>query len=130
MSVPAGGALLGLGVDSVDIMRFAGLLDRRPGLADRLFTSGERRYAAELANPVPSLAARFAAKEAVMKALGVGLGAFAWGDVEVVRDGLGPPQLVVTGRARHLAAARGVAGWHVSLTHTDAVASAVVAAVA
>ena len=79
------GALVGIGIDSVDIPRFAEILARRPGLAARLFTPGEQRYAAGLANPVPTLAARFAAKEAVMKALGVGLGAFGWADVEVVR---------------------------------------------
>ena len=70
------GALLGVGIDAVDIPRFADLLERRPALAARLFTAGERSYAAGLAKPAPSLAARFAAKEAVMKALGVGLGAF------------------------------------------------------
>ncbi len=124
------GALLGLGVDSVDIPRFAQVLDRRPGLALRLFTHGEQHYAAGLANPVPSLAARFAAKEAVMKALGVGLGAFEWVDVEVVRASSGAPSLVVTGRAASLADGRGITGWHLSLTHTDTVASAFVAAVA
>ena len=123
------GALLGLGIDSVDIPRFAEVLGRRPALAGRLFTAGERQYAASLANPVPTLAARFAAKEAVMKALGVGLGAFGWADVEVGRDSSGAPRLVVTGRAASLAAGRGVGGWHLSITHTDSVASAVVAAV-
>jgi holo-[acyl-carrier protein] synthase len=125
-----GGAVVGLGIDSVDVTRFAKVLDRRPSLADRLFTAGERQYAASLSNPVPSLAARFAAKEAVMKALRVGLGAFKWADVEVVRETGGAPALVVTGRAAGLAAGMGVGGWHVSLTHTDTVASAVVAAVA
>jgi len=123
------GALLGLGIDSVDIPRFAGVMGRRPGLAGRLFTPGERHYAAGLADPVPTLAARFAAKEAVMKALGVGLGAFGWGDVEVVRLDSGAPTLVVTGRAASLAVDRGVGSWHLSITHTDSTASAVVAAV-
>ena len=123
------GALLGLGIDSVDIPRFAEVLERRPALAERLFTVGERRYAASLANPVPSLAARFAAKEAVMKALGVGLGAIGWGDAEVVRADSGAPSLRVTGRAESLAAQRGVGAWHLSITHTATVASAVVAAI-
>ncbi len=126
---PVPGALLGIGIDSVDISRFADVLRRRPGLAGRLFTAGEQAYAAALANPAPSLAVRFAAKEAVMKALGVGLGAFSWTDVEVVREGTGPPTLTVTGRARSIAGEQGVATWHLSLTHTDLVASAVVAAV-
>jgi holo-[acyl-carrier protein] synthase len=122
------GALLGLGIDSVDIPRFAKVLGRRPALAGRIFTPAEREYAAGLANPIPSLAARFAAKEAVMKALGVGLGAFGWADVQVERPEGGAPRLVVTGRAATLAAGRGVAGWHLSLTHTATMASAVVAA--
>jgi holo-[acyl-carrier protein] synthase len=124
------GALVGLGIDSVDIPRFGEVLGRRPALAGRLFTAAERDYAASLANPIPTLAARFAAKEAVMKALGVGLGAFGWIDVEVQRTDGGAPRLLVTGRAASLAAGRGVADWHVSLTHTATVASAVVAATA
>jgi phosphopantetheine--protein transferase-like protein len=123
------GALVGLGIDSVDIPRFGDVLARRPALALRVFTVEEQRYAASLADPVPTLAARFAAKEAVMKALGVGLGAFGWGDVEVVREPGGPPHLVVTGRAASLAVGRGVGGWLVSITHTHTVASAIVAAV-
>ncbi len=71
---------------------------------------------------------RFAAKEAVMKALGVGLGAFAFHDVEVVRADSGRPALVLRGRAGELSDARGVQGWHVSLTHTAALAQAVVIA--
>ena len=124
------GALLGLGIDSVDIPRFAGVLERRPALSIRLFTAAERQYASSLANPIPTLAGRFAAKEAVMKALGVGLGAFAWAEVEVEHLEGGAPRLVVTGRAASLAAGRGVAGWHLSITHTATVASAVAAAVA
>jgi holo-[acyl-carrier protein] synthase len=125
---PAAGSLVGLGIDAVDITRFARVLERRPALATRLFTHEERAYAAGLADPAPALAARFAAKEAAMKALGVGLGAFAWSDVEVVRRDSGAPALVVTGRAEALARGQGVAGWLVSLTHTETLASAVVGA--
>jgi len=121
-------SLLGLGIDAVDIDRFASVLARRPAMAMRLFSAGERDWASRLANPSPSLAARFAAKEAAMKALGVGLGAFAFNEVEVVRLPSGQPQLVLTGRAATLAAERGVTRWHVSMTHTDTQASAVVAA--
>jgi holo-[acyl-carrier protein] synthase len=130
MSGPVTGALLGLGIDSVDIGRFGEVLARRPALAVRLFTPGEQRYAAGLVNPVPTLAARFAAKEAAMKALGVGLGAFGWADVEVVRAPGAPPDLLVSGRAAWLASTRGVSAWLLSITHTATVASAVVAAVA
>ena len=77
-------------------------------MAERLFSAGERAWAARLVNPSPSLAARFAAKEAVMKALGVGLGAFAFNEVEVVRRPSGQPELALRGRAAALAAHRGV----------------------
>jgi holo-[acyl-carrier protein] synthase len=130
MTGPPAGSLVGLGIDAVDVPRFAGVLQRRPTLAAKLFTSGERAYAARLGNPVPALAVRFAAKEATMKALGVGLGSVGWSDIEVVRDDGGAPSLVVTGRAEALAQGRGVAGWLVSLTHTATVASAVVGALA
>jgi holo-[acyl-carrier protein] synthase len=120
--------MIGLGIDAVDIPRFRATLARRPSMATRLFTAGERSYAAGLSDPAASLAARFAAKEAVMKALGVGLGAFSWQDVEVVRAEGGRPSLVVTGAAADLASQQGVGKWVVSLTHTAALAEAVVAA--
>ena len=123
-----GGALVGIGIDSVDLPRFAALLERRPSFAGRVFTPTERDFALGLANPVQSLAARFAVKEAVMKALGVGIGSIDWTDVEVRRREGGAPSLSVSGRAAALAEAMGVTGWRVSITHTDTVASAVVAA--
>ena len=121
---------VGLGIDLVDVARFASVLLRRPSMAERLFTTGERAYAATLANPVPSLAVRFAAKEAVMKALGVGLGAFAFADLELQREPSGQPRLVLSGRAAELASQRSVRSWLVSLTHTSTSAAAVVVALA
>jgi holo-[acyl-carrier protein] synthase len=121
-------ASIGLGLDLVDIARFAAVLARRPAISERLFTVGERAYAFSLADPVPSLAARFAAKEAVMKAMGVGLGAFAFDEVEVQRQPSGEPRLVLTGRAAELSAQRAVRQWLISLTHTDTAAAAVVLA--
>ena len=121
--------LVGIGIDSVDIERFAGVLARRASLAERVFSQNERDYAGRLANPVPALAGRFAVKEATMKALGVGIGSIDWSDVEVVRSNGGQPNLQVTGRAAALAERAGVGSWLVSITHTDTVASAVVAAV-
>ena len=76
--------MIGVGIDAVDVERFRQSLARTPGLAERLFTADERAYAARRADPTERLAVRFAAKEAVMKALGVGIGAFAFHDVEVV----------------------------------------------
>ncbi len=122
--------MIGLGIDAVDIGRFRTVLARRPGLAERLFTAGERAYAARQADPAPSLAARFAAKEAAMKALGVGLGAFRFTDVEVVRLASGQPALRMQGAAAALASKQGVGKFLVSLTHTSSQAEAVVAALA
>ena len=120
--------MIGLGIDAVEIDRFRRVLERRPGLAGRLFTDAERAYGNRFSDPAPRLAARFAAKEAVMKALGVGLGAFAFRDVEVVKAPSGAPSVSLTGRAADLAARRGVTSWHLSLTHTGLVAEAVAVA--
>jgi holo-[acyl-carrier protein] synthase len=123
-----GGEVIGVGIDAVDVERFRTVLGRRRGFADRVFTTAERAEAAARQDPVPGLAARFAAKEAVMKSLSVGLGAFDFADVEVVRGVGGAPALTVTGRAAALAETRAVAGWHLSLTHTASTAMAVAVA--
>ena len=121
-------ALKGIGVDAVDIERFRVSLQRTPSMRERLFTEEELRYVAPKADPVPSLAARFAAREAVMKAMGLGLGAFGFHEVWVTRAESGAPSLCVTGRALELAVDRGITRWHLSLTHTDLVAIAQVVA--
>jgi holo-[acyl-carrier protein] synthase len=119
----------GMGTDLVEIERFRLALQRRVSLPARLFTDGEQHYAYEHHDPVSRLAVRFGAKEATMKALGAGLGAFAFREVEVVRDDdSGAPALALHGAAAALAEARGVRAWHVSLTHTDTTAMAVVLA--
>jgi holo-[acyl-carrier protein] synthase len=117
--------MIGVGIDTVEVARFRRVLERRPEIADRLFTPAEQAYGRRQRDPAERLAARFAAKEAVMKALGVGLGAFALRDVEVVRAASGAPSLSLTGKAAELAARRGVTSWHVSLTHSGLVAEAV-----
>lgn len=118
----------GIGVDAVDVARFRSALDRTPSMRQRLFTEEEISLAAERGNDAATLAARFAVREATMKALGVGLGAFDFHDVWVRRTLSGAPELVVSGRAAALANDRGVNGWHLSLSHTESVAIAVVAA--
>jgi len=118
----------GVGVDVVSIPRFRAALERTPGMRRRLFTPHELEYVAGKVDPVPSLAARFAAREAVMKAMELGLGAFGFHDVWVAVEPSGAPRLHVTGRAEELARARGITTWHLSLTHDDPVAVAVVAA--
>lgn len=115
--------MIGLGVDAVDVGRFHDVLARQPRMLTRLFTEGERQV-----EQTARLAARFAVKEAVMKAMGVGIGAFGWHDVETVRAESGAPELVLRGAAAALAEGRGVTRWMVSLTHTDTTAVAVVAA--
>lgn len=120
--------MIGIGIDGVDIDRFRRVLGRSPGLAARVFTEHERAHGDRSVDPAPRLAARFAAKEATMKALGVGLGAFGFHDVEVLTAPSGAPSLAVTGRAAALAEGLGVTVFKVSLTHTDHLAEAVVAA--
>jgi holo-[acyl-carrier protein] synthase len=112
-----------IGIDLLEIERLERALGRRPRLAERLFTDGERAYAASRAQPSQHLAARFCAKEAVAKALG--LHAWNWRDVEIV-GGEGPPSVVLRGAALARATSLGV-DVSVSLTHTrrDAAAAAV-----
>ena len=81
--------MIGVGVDVVEIERFRRALARTPTMRERLFTPVELDYVAPKADPVPSLAARFAAREAVMKALGLGLGAFGFHDVWVEVEAVG-----------------------------------------
>lgn len=118
----------GVGIDSVEVARFRRVLERTPGVARRLFTDAERAYGERAKDPAPRLAARFAAKEATMKALGVGLGAFGFHDVEVVREESGKPGLLLRGAAASLASANAVTALHLSITHTDLIAEAVVLA--
>jgi holo-[acyl-carrier protein] synthase len=112
----------GVGIDLLEIERLERALTRRPRLAERLFTDGERAYAAGRARPAMHLAARFCAKEAVAKALGLKVWSFR--DVEVVGGGNEPPAVRLSGhaadRARELQASVTI-----SLTHTDATAGAV-----
>ena len=127
MSSPAG-AVRGIGVDAVDVERFRRALQRTPSMRQRLFTAEELAYVAPKQDPVPSLAARFAAREAVMKAMGLGLGAFGFHEAWVERAASGEPSLVVVGRAAELAADRGITTWLLSITHTATVAIAYVVA--
>ena len=122
--------MIGLGVDLVDLDRFATVLERRANFISRVYTPGERDYCEQAKGAVKRVeryAVRFAAKEAVMKALGVGLGAFAFHDVEIERAESGDPTITLRRKAAAIAAERGAASWHVALSHSDAVAIAVVA---
>jgi len=127
-AVGASAALVGVGIDAVDIARFRQALQRRPQLGERLFSAAERAEAAQAADPVASLATRFAAKEAVMKALGTGLWAYPVRDVEVLSVAAADPVLRFGPRAAACATDRGAVGWYVSLTVDRSVAMAVVSA--
>jgi holo-[acyl-carrier protein] synthase len=111
----------GVGIDLLEIERLERALERRPRLAKRLFTDGERAYAAGRARPAQHLAARFCAKEAVAKALG--LEAWSFTDVEVLSGG-GAPEVRLGGAAAARATALGLEV-SVSLTHTRRDAAAV-----
>ena len=112
-------AVSGVGIDVVDIERFGLSLERTPGLGERLFT------AVEGSRPLASLAARFAAKEAIAKALGAPVG-MAWHDAEIVSEETGRPRFEIRGTVAAQAEAMGVAHVHVSLSHDAGIASAVV----
>ena len=114
-------SVVGVGVDVVDVARFEASLSRTPGLLDRLFTVAEREL------PLASLAARFAAKEAVAKALGAP-GGLDWHDAEIVSDERGRPSLVVRGTVATAADDAGVATWHLSMSHDGGSAIAFVIA--
>ena len=114
-----------IGLDLLEVDRLERALARRPNLADRLFTDGERAYAASRARPAMHLAARFCAKEAVVKALA--LDAWCPRDIEVTGGGDAPPGVRLSGRAQERADALGVTV-AISLTHTRAMAGAVAVA--
>lgn len=111
--------VIGVGIDVVDLDRFEESLTRTPGLRDRLFTADEA------SRPLASLAARFAAKEAIAKALGAPVG-MAWHDAEIVSEETGRPRFALRGTVAARAEALGVAHVHVSLSHDAGIASAVV----
>ena len=113
--------IVGVGIDVVDVARFGQSLERTPGLLDRLFTDEERSL------PLNSLAARFAAKEALAKALGAPVG-LNWQDATVRRGDDGRPHLVISGTVESRAESLGVHAFHVSLSHDAGIASAVVVA--
>jgi len=111
--------IVGVGIDVCDVERFGATLERRPGLKVRLFTP------TEAGRSVASLAARFAAKEALAKALGAPQG-MSWQDAEIVTDEAGRPHFVVRGTVAAQVEAAGITSIHVSLSHDAGIASAVV----
>ncbi|MFD4131607.1 holo-ACP synthase [Streptomyces goshikiensis] len=119
--------IVGVGIDVAEIERFGAALERTPHLAKRLFIDAELTLPSGERRGVASLAARFAAKEALAKALGAPAG-LLWTDAEVYVEESGQPRLRVSGTVARRAQALGVKSWHISLSHDAGVASAVVIA--
>jgi holo-[acyl-carrier protein] synthase len=119
--------IVGLGVDIVEIERMRVALERHPRMKERCFSAEERAYCDKRSRPTVHYALRFAAKEAVLKALGTGFSGMRFTDVEVARDQRGRPTPVLHGRAAEVAESLGVVEMMLSLsfTHENAVASAV-----
>lgn len=118
--------ILGLGIDQCDVHRVRSRLDTDPGFAASLFLPAEIAYCTSKRHPAEHFAARFAAKEAVVKALAnaAGRGTF-WLDIEITHESGGQPRPVLSGRLGELATGLGVRSIHVSLTHTADMAAAV-----
>ncbi len=120
----------GHGIDLMDVERIRAMVnDHGERFLTRIFTDNERQYAAQSARrEAEHLAARFAAKEAALKALGTGwTRGIAWTDIEVTRGPTGRPELNITGQAAAIAAEAGITEWHLSISHTEthAVASVI-----
>jgi holo-[acyl-carrier protein] synthase len=118
-------AIVGIGVDVVDLARFENVLERTPGIVDRLFTKAEQISAQGHELPLQSLAGRFAVKEAVAKALKAPAG-MNFHDCEVSNGGA--PELTISGSVSEVAKAAGVTNWHISISHDGPVAIAYVIA--
>lgn len=118
--------VIGLGIDAIEIERIADAIEKRPRFTERVFTSEEREYCESRRQRAKHYAARFAAKEAVMKALGIGLGQAGWREICVI--GAGKPTVVLAGGAAQRAQELGIARVEVSLTHSRDLAIAVAAA--
>jgi holo-[acyl-carrier protein] synthase len=119
--------IVGVGIDVVPVARFAAALSRTPAMARRLFTEVELTTESGGARTAESLAARFAAKEALAKALGAP-GGMLWTDAEVRTDAYGRPFMVVAGTVAARAAELGVTRWHLSMSHDGGIAAATVIA--
>lgn len=122
-------ALVGLGVDIIEIERMESILQRTPHFRERVYTEAERRYCDKKPSPATHYALFFAAKEAVFKALGTGFTGMGINDVEVTHDRFGKPQAILSGNAAKVAKEKGIEAVYLSLsyTHTTGVASAVAA---
>ena len=118
--------IIGIGIDVVDVARFERAADRTPALLARLFAESEQMDG-PLKRPLRSMAARFAAKEALIKAIGDATGV-RWHDMAVVSDGLRNPSFEVYNALEGIVAARGITSIHLSMSHDAGIAIAYVVA--
>ncbi|MHC5108548.1 MAG: holo-ACP synthase [Planctomycetota bacterium] len=118
--------IVGHGIDLVECQRIAGVLERHETrFLERVLTAGERARASEFANPIPFVAGRWAAKEAILKMIGTGWrGQIAWSDMEILPDPLGAPRVTLSGETARKAEALGVKRILISITHTEHYAAA------
>jgi len=124
-SLPEG--VTGVGIDAVEVERLRRLLEHLPRAYERLYSEQERAYTERYADPYPRYAARFAAKEAVGKALGIGIIGFVWREIEVLSGG--KPRVALHGRVAQIARRLGVTRVELSLSHTGGMAYAMAVAV-
>lgn len=123
-------AIVGIGVDLVELSRMAIVLQRTPSFGARVFTESEHAYCVARRDPAERFAARFAAKEAVLKALGLGLWSVPLNAIEVTRDAdSGQPSILLHAAAADAANRRAISSWRLSITHTERVAVAVAVAI-
>jgi holo-[acyl-carrier protein] synthase len=120
--------IIGIGLDVIEIHRIREVLERQQDrFRNRVFTAGEQKYCDAHRDPAPHYAVRFAAKEALFKALGTGWsGGIRWTDAEVARNPGQPPTLVLHGEAAQVSSARGAGTLHLTLSHSRDSAVAVV----
>ena len=122
--------LIGIGTDSIEIARVRTAIQKIGGrFVQRVFTSGEKEYCESKRDPYARYAARFAGKEAVLKALGLGLGGCKWTDVEIINEDSGQPEVLLHGQAAQTAREKNIAGVLISLSHDRDRAVAFAAAV-
>jgi phosphopantetheine--protein transferase-like protein len=121
--------IAGVGVDLCEVDRMRKVLERTPSFGTRVFTDAEREYCERRRHPEERYAARFAAKEAVMKAMGVGIGSCPMREIEVVSASSGAPAIVLHDTAAALAGERSITEWHLSMSHTASMAQAIAVAV-
>lgn len=110
--------IIGIGTDLVETERIKKAIKRRAGLLVKIFTPKERDYCLGRDNPWPSFAVRFAAKEAVMKSMGVGFSSCSFNEIEIIRDAGGKPSVHLHGKALAIAKSKGINFWHLSLSHS------------